>query len=169
MSTNKERKINIIDLIFVAVLVVVILFAVFKFANPGTGKVTNATKVTYTLEIANAFPELTSYIEEGDKVFDDESMKEIGEVSEIRKKNATILAQNSDKGTLEVAQINDKINVEIEVTADGAVTSGNVSVNSVNLLIGKTVECIVGDAYVNAVIVDVVYEDAVETKEALSE
>ncbi len=169
MSTNKKRKINIIDLIFVVVLLAVVLLAVFKFATPDSSKTANATKVVYTLEVKNAFPELTGYIKEGDKVFDDESMKEIGTVTEIREKNATMLAENKTDGTLAIAEIQDRVDVEIKVTADGSVSSGNASVNSVNLLIGKSMECIVGDAYINTVIVDVGYEDSTEVKEALSE
>ncbi len=169
MNTNKEGKINIIDLLFVILLLMVVVFAVFKFASPNSSKVANATKVVYTLEVNNTFPELTGYIKEGDKVFDEESMKEIGVVTEIRKRNATILAENATNGTLDMVEIQDRICVEIEVSADGTVLSGNASVNSVNLLIGKSMECIVGDAYINTVIVDVGYEDVTEIKEALSE
>lgn len=169
MNTNKERKINIIDLLFGILLVAIVLFAVFKFASPDASKSSSATKVVYTLEVNNTFPELTGYIKEGDKVFDDESMKEIGVVTEVRKKNATILAENTKKGTLDMVEIEDRVSVEIKVEADGTVSSGNASVNSVNLLIGKSMECIVGDAYINAVIIDVGYEDITEAKEALSE
>ncbi len=169
MSTNKERKINIIDLLFVIVLLGIILFAVVKFATPNSSKPKSATKISYALEVNNAFPEVMSYIREGDKVFDDESMKEIGVVCEISEKNATVLAENLDDGTLNNAEVEDRINLWIKVIADGEVSSGNASVNSVNLLIGKTMECIVGDAYIDAVIVNVEYEDSTQVKEALSE
>jgi hypothetical protein len=169
MNTSKERKINIVDLLFVIFILAVLVFGALKFASFGSSQPASATKVVYTLEVRNTFPELTGYVKEGDKVFDDESMKEIGVVTEITKKNATILAENTDDGTMTLAEIKDRFNVEIKVTADGTVSSGNASVNSVNLLIGKSMECIVGDAYVNAVITDVGYEDVTETKEAMTE
>lgn len=169
MSTSKERKINIIDLLFVVVLLGVILFAVLKFAAPNSSKPTSATKISYSLEVNNTFPEVMNYIKEGDKVFDDESMKEIGVVAEISEKNATVLAENLNDGTLRNTEIEDRINLRIKVEADGEISSGNASVNSVNLLIGKSMECIVGDAYINAVVVDVQFDDSTEVKEALSE
>lgn len=169
MNTSKERKINIVDLLFAVFLLAVLVFGALKFASLGSSQPESATKVVYTLEVKNTFPELTGYVKEGDKVFDDESMKEIGAVTEITEKNATILAENTEDGTLAVAEIEDRVDVEIKVTADGTVSSGNASVNSVNLLIGKSMECIVGDAYVNAVITDVGYEDATEAKEAMTE
>ena len=169
MNTSKERKINIIDLLFVICIFAALVFGVLKFVSFGSSQSESATKVVYTLEVRNTFHELTGYVKEGDKVFDDESMKEIGVVTEITEKNATILAENTDDGTLAVAEIKDRVDVAIRVTADGTVSSGNASVNSVNLLIGKSMECIVGDAYVNAVITDVGYEDATETKEAMTE
>ena len=141
----------------------------FKFATPNSSNPTSATKVSYSLEVNNTFPEVMNYIKEGDKVFDDESMKEIGVVAEISEKNATVLAENLNDGTLRNTEIDDRINLRIKVEADGEISSGNASVNSVNLLIGKTMECIVGDAYINAVIVDVQFEDSTEVKEALSE
>ncbi len=169
MNTSKERKINIVDLLFVIFILAALVFGALKFASFGSSKPASATKVVYTLEVRNTFQKLSAYVKEGDKVFDDESMKEIGVVTEITEKNATILAENIDDGTLAVAEIKDRVDVAIKVTADGTVSSGNASVNSVNLLIGKSMECIVGDAYVNAVITDVGYEDATETKEAMTE
>ena len=168
MSANKGKKINIIDGLFIVLVAVAIIFAMVKFSTPGE-KNANTSKITYTLEVKNAFPSLVSYVNEGDIVVDDDSMKEIGTVVDVRKEAATMTVQNDEKNTLEIKEIDDRVDVEIDVEAAGNAQTGNATVNSVNLLIGKNIQCIVGDAYVDAVIVGIDYEDATEAKEALAE
>jgi len=166
MDMNNKRKINIIDLIFSIALVLIILVGAIKIAgNQNTFEKSKSTKVFYTVEVSNSDPEILNYISEEDRVFEDETLKNMGTVVGVSQKPSTVLVENSDKSTLVLKELPDKITVNIEITADGVETNGSVSVDSVNILVGKSVDLIVGDSALKGVITALNYEGTSIIKE----
>ena len=166
MDMNNKRKINIIDLIFSIALVLIILVGAIKIAgNQNTFEKSKSTKVFYTVEVSNSDPEILNYISEEDRVFEDETLKNMGTVVGVSHKPSTVLVENNDESTLVLKELPDKITVNIEITADGVETNGSVSVDSANILVGKSVDLIVGDSALKGVITALNYEDTSIIKE----
>jgi|GEM_PF-4344668 len=164
---NGKKHINIIDVIFILILVVAVGFGAFKIAN--IEKATNSTpstKITYTVEVQNKDPEILDYISKDDNVFEDASMKTMGVVSNVSYTPYKMMAENHNDKSITIQETTDKITLNIKIDATGAVKDGVASVDSVNLLVGKTIDLIAGDCKVQGVIVAIDYDDTDEIKEA---
>lgn len=168
MKNNK--KMNLIDLMLLAgVGLLIVLFVVFGMADKigflgkNDGEIPIAVK--YTLEIQNKEPQMTDYIDEGQQVFDYEKMTPIGEVVSVRKKPATVLVEDHNKKTLVLRELSDKVNYHIDISANGSLSDNAVSISGVNMLVGKSMECVVGDAIVSGVVISVEHENIEEYEE----
>ena len=163
---KNKKRINVIDVIFILILVGVIVFGITGISDVKQAvKGTDATKVVYTVEIQNQNPELLKYMQSGDRVFENESMKRMGTVVNISETPYKILTENKIDNVVTQQEVPEKITVYVDISTEGVVSSDNVvSVDSVNLLVGKTIDLNIGNAYVEGVIVDI--HDVNEAKEA---
>ena len=163
---NSKRKINIIDILFIIILIAVVVFGVTKLTDVKQISQSNtATKVVYTVEVQNQDPEILQYLNVEDKVFENESLKQMGTVVGISDAPHELVTENKNNHTFITQEVPNKITVNIEIVADGVVAGDNVmSVDGVNVLVGKTIDLNVGKSYVQGVIVDV--HDVNEVKEA---
>lgn len=163
---NNKKRINIIDLIALIVLVVVIAFGIYKatdIKNIASGSV--KAKIVYTVEVQNEEAKIMNYIKPEDKVFEDESLKKLGTVLDVTQRPYKVTTENTlDKKVL-MQEMPGKITLDIKIEADADKVGGNLSVDSINILVGKTIDLNVGNSYVKGVIVDV--HDLSEEKEAL--
>ena len=163
---NSKKRINIIDLIFIVLLIAVVLLGVYKLSDIGnliTEKAVMA-KVSYVVEVQNENPDILNYIDVDDKVFEDESLKRMGTVTDVTQKPYKLITEDGENKRVTEQEMPNKVTVEITVLADAEKKNGNLSVDSVNLLVGKTIDLNVGDSFVKGVIVDV--KDISEMKEA---
>ncbi len=153
---NTKKKINIIDLIFIILIVGLVVFLISNASD--IKNITNsptATKVAYVVEIQNETPEILKYIEVEDKVYEDESLKALGTVTDITWRQYKIIAEDKENKKVIESEMPGKISVDVEIMADAEKTNGNLSVDSINILVGKMIDLNIGDAYAKGVIVDV--------------
>ena len=156
MEKNRKR-INIIDLLAIILLLAVIVFGVLKFS--GVDKIVKsdvATKVSYVVEVKEQNAEVLDYMKIGDMVYEDKSLKKLGVLTDVKQAPFTIQTEDKISRKISEREVPGKINLNIEIEADGVLNAGNISVYSINILIGKTIDLNIGDAYVKGVIVDVV-------------
>ena len=161
---NSKKRINIIDLATIILLIAVLIFVVIKV--PDVKEIVgsdNATKVTYIVETQNQDSEILDYFKVGDKVFEDESLKQMGFVTGITQKPYIMHTEDKHNKTILEQKVPDKINVYIEISADGVRKNGNIAVDSVNVLVGKTIDLNIGSACIKGVIVSV--ENLTEARE----
>ena len=161
---NSKKRINIIDLVTIILLIAVLIFVVIK--APDVKEIVgseNITKVTYIVETQEHDPEILNYFKVDDKVFEDDSLKQMGFVTDITQKPYIMHTEDKYNKRIIEQKVPDKINVCIEITADGVLKNGNVAVDSVNILVGKTIDLNIGSASIKGVIVGVENEN--EAKE----
>ena len=163
---ENKKRINIIDVIFILLLVGLIVFGITGISDVKQAvRGNDVTKVVYTVEIQNQDSEILKYMKNGDRVFEDESMKRMGTVVNISEAPYKILTENKVENIVTQQEVPDKITVYVDISTEGVVSSDNVvSVDSVNLLVGKTIDLNIGNSYVEGVIVDI--HDVNEAKEA---
>lgn len=162
---NIRKKINIIDLICIVVLISVILFGIFKLSDlKNITTDSTVTKISYVVEAKNQSADILDYINIEDKVFEDESLKDMGVVKDITYIPYKLQTEDSLNKRILEKEVPGKISVDIKIEADAQRTNGGMSVDSVNILVGKTIDLNVGDSYIEGVIISV--EDINEKKEA---
>ncbi len=155
MEKNKKR-ISIIDLIFLILLVLVVVFGAYKLSDiKNIIKTPQASKVLYVVEVQNENPEIMNYIKPEDKVFEDESLKRLGTVVEVTKRPYILQTEDRVNKRILLKEVPDKVTVDIKILTDSDKVNESFSVDSVNLLVGKTIDLNVGNAYVKGVITNV--------------
>lgn len=153
---NTKKRINIIDLIFIVLIVGVVVFLVSKAADIKNMVNTSAvTKVSYVVEIPNQSTEILKYIEVDDKVYEDESLKFLGTVLDVTSRPYKLNTEDTLNKKIVESEMPGKIAVDVTILADADKTNGNISVDSVNLLVGKMIDLNIGNAYAKGVIIDV--------------
>ena len=137
MTDNKGKlfgKINIIDLCVVAILIIAVAVTYFKFNMSAHSDVTTSNgRAEYTI-LTNGVREFTvDQLEIGDKVFDKESDKFIGEVTAVNTKPAYEYITKTD-GTVVMAELPERYDLEVTVQTDVMVNDRGVSANGAKFL-----------------------------------
>ena len=101
----------------------------------------------------------------GDLVFEDDSLKSLGTVLDVTQRPYKATTEDKENKRVLMEEIPGKVAVDIKIEADADKVNGNLSVDSINILIGKTIDLNAGNGFVKGVIVDVL--DMSEEKEAL--
>ncbi len=162
---NIRKKINIIDLICIVILIAIVIFGAFKLSSI---RVTNddstVTKVSYVVEVKNQTSNILDYIAIDDKVYEDESLKFMGTVTDVTYRPYKLNTEDSLNKKALIKEVPNKISVDIKIEAEAIKNGNSMSVDSVNILVGKTISLNVGDSFVEGVITAV--EDINEIKEA---
>ncbi len=163
---NNKKRINIIDLLALLILILAIAFGVYKVTDiKNIVKSPVKAKIVYTVEVANENPEIMDYIKPGDLVFEDDSLKSLGTVLDVTQRPYKVTTEDKENKRVLMEEIPGKIAADIKIEADADKVNGNLSVDSINILIGKTIDLNAGNGFVKGVIVDVL--DMSEEKEAL--
>lgn len=163
MEKNRKR-INIIDLLTIIILLAVIVFAVFKVSDVSQiAKSEVVTKVSYVVEVKEQDAKVLDYMQVGDMVYEDESLKKLGVLTDVKQTPFTIQTEDKISRKISEREVPGKINLNVEIEADGVLKGGNISVDSINILVGKTIDLNIGDAYIKGVIIGV--ENLSEAKE----
>lgn len=169
MKASKTKKINIVDLIFlIGIAAIIILVVLFKFFG-GSLSVDELTKETpvsvkYAIEVQNREAEMLDYMKVGQIMYEHGSMNPIGKVTAIKKRPATTVVEDHTNKTMVTKELTDKICVDIEVESKGKIEDDMVQIEGVNVLVGKGLDCVVGDAVMSGVIVDLEYKESKTTK-----
>lgn len=162
---ENKKRINIIDLIALIVLVLVIAFGIYKVTDiKSIVKSPVKAKIVYTVEVANADAEILDYVKQGDLVFEDDSLKSLGTVLDVTHRPYRVQTEDKVNKKILMEEIPGKIAADIKIEADADKTNGNLSVDSINILVGKTIDLNAGNCFVKGVIIDVL--DMSEEKEA---
>jgi len=163
MKTSKTKKINIVDLIFLIAIVAIILFVVvFKFMDKDIVKELIKevpVSVKYTIEVQNREPQILDYMKEGQVMYEHGSMNPIGKVTAIKERPATTVVEDHGNKTILLKEVSDKICLDIDVESKGKIEDDMVQIEGVNFLIGKSIDCVVGDAVMSGIIVGLDYEE----------
>lgn len=169
MKTNKKRM-NIIDLLFLLVGILVVLaivansiLGIFEFGGKKEEKI--PAEIKFTFEVQNVDPQILDYFEEGDTLYDYGSMNEIGIIKSIDKQPAKTVVENHEGKTLEIKEISNKLNLYLEVEANGELVEENPEIKGVKILIGKLMDCLAGDSILSGVIVSLDHEEIEENAE----
>ena len=119
---KNKKRINIIDIIFILLLVGVIVYGITGISDVKQAvRGADATKVVYTVEIQNQDPEILNYMKNGDRVFEDESMKRMGTVTNISETSYKMFTENKIDNTITQQEVPDKITVYVDITTEGVV------------------------------------------------
>ena len=122
-------KINIVDLLFVLLIVAVACVTVYKFGF-STHKNINQTdtKIQYVLKVSGVRDFTADSINVGDEIYDDESDKFIGVVEAVEKKQAMDHIAKQD-GTIVYAEKGDRYDVYVTVESDARIINGGFFAN----------------------------------------
>ena len=166
MNENKTKKMNITDMVLLLIIAVIVLFVVFLSLK---GKISNRNgadpiSVKYVVEVKDTEPQVLDYMEEGQTVYDNGSMSPIGSVTSINRKATTVMVEDHKKKTIVEKEVSNKATFDIEISANGELSDGGVKVDDINILIGKGIDCVIGNAIVSGTIISLDYEDT-ETDE----
>lgn len=140
MNKIKIGKLNIFDIVVIALIVCCIILVLFKFipksANGGVSEKTN--KFSYVVRVEGISETSRDMIKVGDELFDKVSNSNIGKITEIRVEPAKGFFQDTD-GTISKLEMPTKIDVELTVETDGKVANGEYTANGlIRILVGQT-------------------------------
>jgi len=162
---NSKKRINIIDLIALVLLIALVVFGAYKITDiKNILESTVKAKIVYTVEVQNENPDIMSYINVDDLVFEDDSLKRLGTVLDVTQKPYKLVTEDKENKRVIMQEKPNTIAVDIKIEADADKLNGNLSVDSINILVGKTLDLNVGNSFVKGVIIDV--RDMSEEKEA---
>lgn len=142
-------KINIIDLCVIAVLVVLVIGAYYKFVvMDKTSATSTMQKIEYQVRIEKVRSYSLNNIETGDKLYDKTSGNAIGTIVGVESEPATEKVRMPD-GSIVMGEVENRINIILTVEAEGVVSESGSFVNrTYELLVGsqrkfttKYIEC----------------------------
>lgn len=114
-------KINIIDLCIVIFVVLAVAVAVFKFsATPGSISSESKTVIEYSLKVKEVREYTVNQFKVGDNIYDDESGKCIGKITDVKKSDAEAVGLKVD-GTHKETTKPERYDVIISVETEGTV------------------------------------------------
>lgn len=140
MDKIKIGKLNIFDIVVIALIVCCIILVLFKFipgnANGDVSEKTN--KFSYVVRVEGISETSGDMIKVGDELFDKVSNSNIGKITEIRVEPSKGFFQDTD-GTISKLEMPTKIDVELTVETDGKVVNGEYIANGlIRILVGQT-------------------------------
>ncbi|MGN1059185.1 MAG: DUF4330 domain-containing protein [Clostridia bacterium] len=154
---NKGRlfgRVNLLDLLFVVLLIVAIAAAYVLFS--GRGRAAETIPVTYTLEIQNRDAAYFEHVNEGEQVTDGVTKAYMGEITGFSKKPAQVITQADDK--LVSAHPAGKFDGYVEIKAEATVEYPDMLLGKEALKIGKAVALRSESLAMRGYIVDIDYD-----------
>lgn len=115
-------KISIIDLLILAFVIVAVAATAYKFHFSAHKDVNTANgQIVYTLKVQGVRDFTANQLAVGDAVYDKESNKEIGEITQIRKEDAEEFVNMAD-GTFVMQNIPNKYDLYLTIESDARIT-----------------------------------------------
>ena len=137
MTDNKGRifgKINIIDICVVVILIIAVAATYFKFNMSAHSDVTTSNgRAEYTILAKGLRSFTVDQFEIGDKVFDKESEKCIGEVVAVETAPAYEYITKTD-GNIVHAQMPERYDLRVTVQTDAVINDKGINANSAKFL-----------------------------------
>ncbi len=137
MTDNKGKlfgKINIVDLLVILIVVVAIAVTYFKFNLSTHSDVTTSNgQAQYTLVTKAVRMYTVDQLVEGDKVFDEESGKCVGEIVKVEYEPAYDYVIKTD-GTPVYSQIPERYDVKVTVLTDAIINDSGISANGAKFM-----------------------------------
>ena len=118
---NLFGKVNIIDLCVVIFLVLAVVVTVFKFcATPKSTSLQSNSVIEYSVKISNVRDYTAKQMIVGDSVYDEESGKYIGKITNVKKTDAIALGLKDDGTLIETTQPN-RYDVIVSIETNGTI------------------------------------------------
>lgn len=159
-ANNKEKKrVNILDLIFFILIIVVVFFAIGSLTGVFSKKEQVAEdSVNYSYEVKKVDPEILNYAKEGVVIYNEKSKQVMGEIVAVHEDTAKVLLENHKEKKVQYAEIPDKIDLVLEIKANAEFKYPDITIGKEALKVGKSMACIVGNAYVDGTITGIEYD-----------
>ncbi len=132
MENNKGKlfgKINVVDLLVVLIVIVAVAVTIFKFNFSAHSDVTSSNaKAQYTILTKQVRMFTVDQLVVGDKIFDEESGKCVGEITDVSFEPAFDYVIKTD-GTPVYSQIPEKYDVKVTIETDCVVNDSGINAN----------------------------------------
>ena len=132
MIDNKGKlfgKINVVDLLIVALLVIVAIATAYKFGiSPKSDADNSNITIEYVLKVSGIRESNANNILAGDKIYEKKTQKLLGTVTNVERKPAMDHITAVD-GTIKYVQRPQRYDVNITVESDGKIINGGYFAN----------------------------------------
>ena len=136
------KKINFVDIIIVAALLLVCFVVGFYFANLAGGgeKLTGEDTVVYQLRIKEAREDIVKEIQKNPgKIFNSDKDLYIGDIKNVEVNDYTLYSPSENSGEFVETTVPGRYEILLDVEAKGKYTEGKGAVvNSIEIFAGKT-------------------------------
>lgn len=167
MSTEKGKKrINIIDVLFLIVLIAIIIFVVAGLTGVRKNDAEIQNKVELTLEIKESDLEFLGSVKEGQTVYDAITKEQVGSIVSVSYKPSRKLSENHKEKKLQYAEIENKIDLNIEIEAMATIEQSDIMVSENAVKIGKSMSYYTGEAVLSGTIIGIEYDETLFEKES---
>lgn len=140
MDKIKIGKLNLFDIIVIAIVLLCIIFMVIKFLPQGSdSNITEQNnKFSYVVRVEGISNTSADMIKVGDELFDKVSNSKIGTITNLKIEPAVGVMEGMD-GTIIQAEMPNKIDVDITVETEGKMQNGEYVANGlIRILVGQT-------------------------------
>lgn len=140
MDKIKIGKLNLFDILIIALIICCVIFAIFKLlpksSSDSMGE--KANSFSYVIKVEGISETSGEMIKVGDELFDKVSSSNIGKIKEIKIEPAKVLFESKD-GTISRVEMPTKIDVELVVETNGKISNGEYTANGlIRILVGQT-------------------------------
>ena len=141
MKENKKAKFNIIDALFILIVLTVIAGAVyfFFFRQSANGAGSEKTAIVYTVEAREVDSDVKIAINAGDAVVDSFSLKTIGYVKEVKTEESRYTGTDKTTGQKVISVDPTMQTVVITVEADADAENGYYEVGGYRIGVGEQI------------------------------
>ena len=140
MDKIKIGKLNLFDIIVIAIVLLCIIFMVIKFwpQNSDSNITEQNNKFSYVVRVEGISATSADMIKVGDELFDKVSNSKIGIITNLKVEPAVGVIEGIE-GTIIQAEMPNKIDVDITVETEGKMQNGEYVANGlIRILVGQT-------------------------------
>lgn len=138
IRTEKKRRFNFIDVIFLLVILGLMAVIGYVFLTPYISGLSKGTQITleYTVSVENLREDFNGLIKEKDRVTETNALSDLGEVKSVKYTEKPVFAENPD-GILTVCEDEKFYDALITVRAAATEENGCYYVNGCYIGVGK--------------------------------
>ena len=130
-------KINIIDLSFILIALLVVGFIYVQYFRGADNGEAAGKRIEYEVELKIKTKEYADVIKIGDEIRDSIKGHYLGKVIEKKVLPAFTINENAEKGEYVKAEVPDRYDVILTLEANGIVTSGSILAEGVEVKVGQ--------------------------------
>ena len=142
MDKIKIGKLNIFDIIVIFLLIICIVFAIWKFwpKSVSTNVLEKTNKFSYVIRVEGISNTSEEMIKVGDDIYDKVSNSHIGKIVNVKAEPTKGSFETLD-GKIITAEMPNKIDLELTIETDGKIANGEYIANGlIRILVGQTKE-----------------------------